>query len=177
MLKIRRSWDHLIFNMGIPTLVRWHFYTEMAPWLIWRPHTCIICEVIYNVYIKGIPMLKIRWSRERLIFNMRIPILVRWHLYTEMTPWLIWKPHTCIACEGIYNVYIKVENNLSSDEMSDDMKSKFTWYRKPWLIWRTQTSITCEVIYNVYIKVENNLSRDEMSDDMKSKFTWYWKPP
>ena len=31
MLKIRRSWDHLIFNMGIPILVR-HLYTERAPW-------------------------------------------------------------------------------------------------------------------------------------------------
>ena len=34
----------------------------------------------------GIPMLKIRWSRDHLIFNMRIPILVRWHLYTETSP-------------------------------------------------------------------------------------------
>ena len=28
MLKIRRSGDSLIFNMGIPVLVRWHFYIE-----------------------------------------------------------------------------------------------------------------------------------------------------
>ena len=32
MLKIRRSWDHLIFNMGIPILVRRHLYIETAPW-------------------------------------------------------------------------------------------------------------------------------------------------
>ena len=31
MLKIRRSWDHLTFNMGIPILVRWHLYIETAP--------------------------------------------------------------------------------------------------------------------------------------------------
>ena len=31
MLKIWRSWDRLIFNMGIPILVRWHFYTEKGP--------------------------------------------------------------------------------------------------------------------------------------------------
>ena len=31
----------------------------------------------------GIPMLKIRWSWSRLIFNMAIPILVRRHLYFE----------------------------------------------------------------------------------------------
>ena len=35
----------------------------------------------------GIPMLKIRRSRDRLIFNMGIPMLVR-HLYIESAPWL-----------------------------------------------------------------------------------------
>ena len=35
----------------------------------------------------GIPMLKIRRSRDRLIFNMGIPILVRRHLCTETVPW------------------------------------------------------------------------------------------
>ena len=49
-----------------------------------------------RLYIKtvypgiGIPTLKIRRSRDRLIFNMGIPILVRQHLYTETVPrWLI----------------------------------------------------------------------------------------
>ena len=32
MFKIRWSWDCLIFNMGIPILVRWHLYIELAPW-------------------------------------------------------------------------------------------------------------------------------------------------
>ena len=32
MLKIRRSWDRLIFNMGMPILVRRHLYIETAPW-------------------------------------------------------------------------------------------------------------------------------------------------
>ena len=31
MLKIRRSWDRLIFNMGIPILVRQHLYIETSP--------------------------------------------------------------------------------------------------------------------------------------------------
>ena len=34
----------------------------------------------------GIPMLKIRRSQHCLIFNMGIPILVRWHLYIETAP-------------------------------------------------------------------------------------------
>ena len=36
-----------------------------------------------------IPMLKIRRSRGRLIFNMRIPILVRRHFYIETAPMFI----------------------------------------------------------------------------------------
>ena len=31
MLKVRRSWDRLIFNMGIPILVRRHLYIETGP--------------------------------------------------------------------------------------------------------------------------------------------------
>ena len=34
----------------------------------------------------GIPMLKIRRSQDRLIFNMGVPILVRQHLYVEIVP-------------------------------------------------------------------------------------------
>ena len=34
----------------------------------------------------GIPMLNIRRSRDRLIFNIGIPMLVRRHLYIEMVP-------------------------------------------------------------------------------------------
>ena len=34
----------------------------------------------------GIPTLKIRRSRDRLIFNMGVTIRERWHLYIEMTP-------------------------------------------------------------------------------------------
>ena len=35
----------------------------------------------------GIPMLKIRRSRDDLVFKMGIPILVRRHLYIETAPW------------------------------------------------------------------------------------------
>ena len=34
MLRIRQSWDRLIFNMGIPILVRQHLYIETAPWFL-----------------------------------------------------------------------------------------------------------------------------------------------
>ena len=46
-------------------------------------------------HVLGIPILKIRWSHDRLIFNMWIPILVRWHLYIGTAPSLI--KHNIIA--------------------------------------------------------------------------------
>ena len=68
MLKIRQSCDRLIFNMGIPILVRQHLYVETG---------------------MGISMLKIRQSWDRLIFNIGIPIMVKQHLYIEMVPWFL----------------------------------------------------------------------------------------
>ena len=38
MLKMRRSQDCLMFNMGIPILVRQHFYIETAPRRVDMPH-------------------------------------------------------------------------------------------------------------------------------------------
>ena len=37
--KDKTVWDHLIFNVGIPILVRRHLYIETAPWLIFI-HFC-----------------------------------------------------------------------------------------------------------------------------------------
>ena len=62
MLKIRRSWDCLIFNMGIPILVRRHLYIETAP----------------------------RWSFNHLISTMRFPKLMKWCFYIELGQWWRW---------------------------------------------------------------------------------------
>ena len=50
----------------------------------WEPGPHLNIKTVFPRY--GIPMLKIRWSRDRLIFNMGIPILVRRHLYIETPP-------------------------------------------------------------------------------------------
>ena len=42
----------------------------------------------------GIPVLKIRRSRDHLICNMKIPIVVRRHLYIETAPWSAASPST-----------------------------------------------------------------------------------
>ena len=48
----------------------------------------------------GIPMLKIRRSRDRIIFNMAIPILVRQHLYIDMAPRSFYLLMAWVGCAG-----------------------------------------------------------------------------
>ena len=64
-----------------PTQWRWPLSTLYH----WGPGPCLNIKTGFPGM--GIPMLKIRWSLDRLIFNMGIPILVRQHLYFEMAPW------------------------------------------------------------------------------------------
>ena len=47
VFRIRRWRDHLIFNMGIPVLVRRHLYIETAPWFLGKK----IMKVIFMSYI------------------------------------------------------------------------------------------------------------------------------
>ena len=90
---------------GEASLIQLH---EMRSWLVsrfkrWRSvqnsvrNLCVLlwwsAEATKRIKMKtifpryGIPMLKIRQSRDRLIFNMGIPILVSRHLYIETAPW------------------------------------------------------------------------------------------
>ena len=52
--------------------------------LLQSPGPCLNVKTIFPGM--GIPMLKIRWLWDHLIFNMGIPILVRWHLFIETAP-------------------------------------------------------------------------------------------
>ena len=52
--------------------------------MCWIPGPRLNIKTVFPRY--GIHMLKIRRSRDRLIFNMGIPILVRRHLYIETVP-------------------------------------------------------------------------------------------
>ena len=80
ILKIRQSWDRLIFSMGIPILVKWHQYYILrhphGPDSVWMCHLTSI----------GSPIVGIRWSYDRLISTVGFLILVRWHFCIESAP-------------------------------------------------------------------------------------------
>ena len=78
MLKIRRLWNLLIFNIGIPMLVRWHLYIEMALRALFQYKDVLpVQEIIF---------LEIRQSQDHLISTMRFLIKVKWHFYFESAP-------------------------------------------------------------------------------------------
>ena len=115
MLKIRRSWDRLIFIMGIPILVRRHLYIETVPWYWyhimtmsyqysecrWGEKTVVKPPYIQNIestqgpcfsemnpLIPGIRITLIKITRrlDRPIFIARILILVSENVYIETIP-------------------------------------------------------------------------------------------
>ena len=57
MLKIRQSWDCLTFNMGIPILVGWQLYIEMAPWFLVFPGQ----QQSYCFVIRGPAVVVLTW--------------------------------------------------------------------------------------------------------------------
>ena len=69
MLKIRRSWDRLISNMGIPTPVRWLFYIETP----FHTHTLKNITIILTINV---------W--------FRLPINHHWSDHSSVT--LLWFP-------------------------------------------------------------------------------------
>ena len=86
---------------------------ELRPSPVWiRNLGPVFLKTVFPRY--GIPMLKIRRSRDRLIFNMGIPILVRRHIYNETAPSSgnvnvqksnrisihDFKPWHCLGCHG-----------------------------------------------------------------------------
>ena len=49
IIKIRQLWDHLIFTMGTPILVRYHLYTETAPRSQFYLHNRIITHWSHSI--------------------------------------------------------------------------------------------------------------------------------
>ena len=63
MLKIRRSWYRLIFNMGIPILVRRHLDIEMPPGHQEPPYYWHVCDYdVIRVILPVKPLNKLCWG-------------------------------------------------------------------------------------------------------------------
>ena len=88
----------------------------------------------------GIPMLKIRQSRDHLTFNVGIPILVIWHLYTETASWAHF--NICIS-RWKYSHYIVLSTGKTTSILIDGP-----------LAW---TDISIECVMNKYLMTKKTL--------------------
>ena len=115
MLKIRRSRDRLIFNMGIPILVRRHLCIEMAPRIHWKTkrhhdnnfvaylwhHRFLLWQTLvllmmtkftsWSLSVLSTPIIIIRylWS------IIGLPLFLRWHL-------LFWN-----SCQKVFLCFVQ----------------------------------------------------------------------
>ena len=90
-----------------------------------RAGPCFNIKTVFPRY--GIPILKIRRSRDRLIFNMGIPILVRRHIYIETAPW--WDVHSQRHSGKAVTFPDILDNANSEDEFRFmcDIMSCYNW--------------------------------------------------
>ena len=87
----------------------------------------------------GIPLLKTRWSWVHLIFNIQIPILGRWYLYTETDPWIF--PGTPLkfnrAHENIQRSLDRDDNVQGNSTLSETVSGpqiKLLWWQSSSLL-------------------------------------------
>ena len=73
MLKIRRSWDRLIFNMGISILVRRHFYIETVPW-----EFALCWNVLFSLFENVGNRFKNKNAKQAPYFVMLFPLMGGW---------------------------------------------------------------------------------------------------
>ena len=83
MLKIRRSWDRLIFNMGIPVLVWRHLYIETAPrWWHRATHNAGLLSVSFKAYSNLFKHTHMSKHMGISIISSMFSLLIAW--------WLVW---------------------------------------------------------------------------------------
>ena len=125
-------------------------------WLLFRPGPRLNIKTVFLRY--GIPMLKIRRSWGRLIFNMGIPILVIRHLYIETAPRsFLW--HTC------WLIPILIRPKWYETEMS----SCRLIYRNGWL-WK----LSCSQPSTPTLTKKNSASLIKMRPSLLVQKWWLW---
>ena len=104
-------------------------------------------------------MLKIRRSRDRLIFNMRIPILVRRHLYIETALWSVFRLkatlfktmilhyNECCECRLLMGLVLWY-HAISNHNASDTVPPRFTSVFNDIIISKSILKFCCLLLHN-----------------------------
>ena len=119
MLKIRRSRDRLIFNMGIPILVRRHLYIETAP----RFHFCH--ETTNPVPNLKAPLIVCRSSTRRFHCECSIS---KWRVHQKRRPLTVhtWMHELLVKLN--HRLDVALSETFSHQGMTSEYVSKtFDW--------------------------------------------------
>ena len=104
----------------------------------------------------GIPMLKIRRSQDRLIFNMWIPILVRRYLYIKMVPSSI--PSQVKYCSN-WPIGLLFTQNLSSICLKSDLfEEKYEFFTCLLIRWNWNTARQLKFTLKEYQNCKDNVT-------------------
>ena len=76
--------------------------------------------------------IKIKWSGQHLIFIMGIPILVRWHLFIELGPYIYWNRTVIILVEFSTLPWQEIVILITSEAASDENVIKMTTFMFWW---------------------------------------------
>ena len=140
-------------NAVLSGLCKWNYplLTQGAPLQTWVVVLSIMgdMEVWPRLNIKpgpGIPNLKMRRSRDRLIFNMGISILIRRHLYVETAP-QVW---INFAVGLLWNFWVK---NIQSNERTHFCHNGNVEHLKP-----NSTKMSLPVDHVIIIYLDINLT-------------------
>ena len=129
----------------------------------------------------GIPMLKMRRSRDRLIFNRVIFLLVRWQLYIEVPPWF-WSVNgpMLAACPRVWFLTYTLWYSTSQVELcpqiylsnaheatKKNMGKSVPWVTRDWLYIPQQTqhnqTLCIFMGYDVFTGTLTHWLRDKMA--------------
>ena len=88
--------------------ISWDLVLDIHPLSDQKPWISTVVNLLSTFPGMRITMLKIRWSRDSLIFNMGIPILVRRHLYIETDSWISMWNWAKIKPETYHNTCKKI---------------------------------------------------------------------
>ena len=151
MLKIRRSWDRLIFNMEIPILVR-HLYTETAPWWMHKEfatpaHTLVLMNP-YPVGVTDEPT----WGAP-VVSRQEPP--AEYHLTTG-------SPTECCFMSflpGMVSVFSMIHHNIilthgGWNKMVDVLQVSFSiafiyWNRNFWISSKFYRNMFCRILWTL----------------------------
>ena len=140
ILKIRWSWDRLIFNMGISKLIRRHVYIEMPPGFMSVVLHSLIC---FRHWFK-----QRNFGKNKMLLTLYVPFWRNWNIYIPISYdsiWKLWLLLTFIFKENTCHIFIDCFNM----KMPSSQKRKYHFGDKTSLILHCQVEVILQMGFSI----------------------------